>query len=94
MNDTNQPVASTGQLAQCFLLAAQQLGDRMLVELTTKDAVLADAVATAVANGERLVLSLVLGDEPVIELACVNDYGKSRRIASIPLRNPPPAAAR
>jgi hypothetical protein len=86
-------VASTGQLAQSFLLAAQQLGDRMLVELTTKDAVLADAVATAVANGERLVLSLVLGDEPVIELACVNDYGKSRRIASIPLRNPPPAAA-
>lgn len=90
---TNQPMASTGQLAQCFLLAAQQLGDRMLVELTTKDAVLADAVATAVANGERLLLSLVLGDEPVIELACVNDYGKSRRIASIPLRNPPPAVA-
>lgn len=93
MNDTNQPVASTGQLAQCFLQAAQQLGDRLLVELSAKDPAFADAVAAAVAHGERLALSLVLGDEPVIELACVNDYGKSRRIASIPLRNPPPAAA-
>lgn len=80
----------TRDLAQAFLAAAQALGDRMLVELSTKDQIFADAVATAVEHGDRLVLSLVLGDEPAVELACVNDYGKTRRVATIALRNGSP----
>lgn len=77
----------TRQLAENFVSAAQQLGDRMLVELAQRDPPFAEAVATAVEHGERLAISLTLGDEPVIELVTRNDYNATRRVASIPLSN-------
>ncbi len=77
----------TRDLAQTFLVAAQAIGDRMLAELVEKDPAFAEAVAAAVAHGERLAVQLALGEEPVIELTCANDYGKVRRVATIPLRN-------
>lgn len=79
----------TRQLAENFLAAAQQLGDRMLVELAQRDPPFAEAVATAVEHGERLVLALLIGDEPVVELSTRNDYNATRRVASIALRNLP-----
>ncbi len=85
---------STSDLTRTFLHAAQQLGDRLLADLATKDPKFAEAVATAVANGERLVLSFSFSDEPVIEMTCVNDYGSSRRVCSIPLRGEVPPRAR
>lgn len=78
---------TTPQLAQAFLAAAQALGDRMLVELAQRDPAFAEAVGTAVEHGERLVLSLIVGDEPVAELSTRNDYNATKRIATIPLRN-------
>jgi len=85
---TKEPrMTPTRDLAQTFLVAAQAIGDRMLAELVEKDPAFAEAVAAAVAHGERLAVQLALGEEPVIELTCANDYGKVRRVATIPLRN-------
>lgn len=77
----------TRDLAQAFLVAAQALGDRMLVDLAQRDPAFAEAVAAAVEHGERLVLSLIVGDEPVAELSTRNDYNATKRISTIPLRN-------
>lgn len=73
-------------LAQEFLTASQRLGDAMLADLQAKDPLLAQAVAVAVANGERLMLSFTLGEQPVIELLTHSDYRTVRRVCSIPLR--------
>lgn len=80
-------ITPTAELAEAFLVAAQALGDRMLVDLQARYPKFAEAVAHAVEGGERLQIALSIGDDPVIEMHCVNDYGRSRRVATIPLKN-------
>ena len=74
------------ELARNFLDAAQRLGDAMLVDLRDKDPTLALAVATAVENGERMMIAFTLGDAPAIELLTQNDYRQVKQVASIALQ--------
>lgn len=78
----------TRQLAENFLASAQALGGAMLADLLQRDPMFAEAVGTAAEHGNRLVLSLTIGDaEPFIELALRDADDKLHRVATIPLNN-------
>lgn len=76
---------TTRELSQRFLVAAQAIGDRMLLELQDRDPQFAETVVHAFGHGHRLQVALVIGEQPAIELQLVDDYQIQRRVCLIPM---------
>jgi len=79
-------MTSTTELTSNFLTAAQQLCQRMLDELGTRDPAMGTSIVHAIEQGEHLTIAFVYDrEQPKIVLDCCNDYGTRRPIASIAL---------
>ena len=88
MNDQAQP-PTLARLMHDFLLAAGALATRVVDEAAATDPELLEAVRRSVTQGEHLVISQHLGDEPKVEMAAQGDYETRRLIATLPMPAPP-----
>ena len=78
-------MATTRELTNAFLVAAQALGDHMLHDLQGRSPDLAVALIHAFESGESLQLAFVINGEPSIELQARSESRTIRLVSRIPL---------
>ncbi len=72
-------------LAKAFVDAGAALGVALVEHLTVRDPDMAAKVAAAVANGERMQLSVEFDPiAPGVRLCTLDDYGNSKRVMHVP----------
>lgn len=72
-------------LAKAFVNAGAALGVGLVEQLTARDPEMAAKVTGAIANGERLVLSVEFDPiAPGVRLCTMDDYGNTKRVLHLP----------